>query len=78
MQHGDHENAHCDRSAERVESREQRASRKPSSRTLESAARWPRAEGYARQRTDLGHEHESVFGDLEGAQEDWEGKREES
>lgn len=33
---------------------------------------WARAEGYAQQRTDLGHRHESVFGEQEAIRQEWD------
>ncbi|MDB4991015.1 MAG: transport-associated protein [Myxococcaceae bacterium] len=33
---------------------------------------WARAEGYAQQRTERGHQHESVFGEQESIRQDWD------
>ena len=72
MSLGDHADATKDGAEKRRKSRAKRAPREQSSRALDSATRWPRAEGYARQRTDVGHQHESVFGEPEGAPQEWD------
>jgi hypothetical protein len=38
---------------------------------LAQSGAWPRAEGYARQRTDQGHRHESVYDEQESSRPDW-------
>ena len=70
MPNRDHANANDERARAPLNSRDKRAARGQDSGAGEHTVRWPRAEGYARQRTDLGHQHESVFGEPEGAPED--------
>lgn len=71
MPNRDHEHANSKRPKRHVGRSEPRVAREPSSRALD-AARWPRAEGYARQRTDVGHRHESVYGEQEETPDDAE------